>query len=50
MEQQKEIEAQKELVCKQVEDTTKLHVGSFVQRDIKKKAEMAKYRNPHIKR
>jgi hypothetical protein len=30
VEQQKEIEAQKELVCKQVEDTTKLHVGSFV--------------------
>ena len=54
MEQQKEIEAQKELVGKQVEDTTKLHVGSYVQkthqRGIEKKAEMAKYRNPHIKR
>ena len=41
-------------MCKQVEDTTKLHVGSFVQknlqRDIEKKAEMAKYHNPHIKR
>jgi hypothetical protein len=53
-EQQKEIETQKELVYRQVEDTTKLHVGSFIQkthqRDIKKKAEMAKYHNPHIKR
>ena len=52
--QQKEIETQKELVCKQVEDTTKLHVGSFIQknhqREIEKKAEMAKYHNPHIKR
>jgi hypothetical protein len=41
-------------VCRQVEDTAKLHVGSFVQknlqRDIEKKAEMAKYHNPHIKR
>ena len=47
-------EAQRELVSKQVEDTTKLHVGSFIQkahqRDIEKKAEMAKYHNPHIKR
>ena len=53
-EQQKEINAQRELVSKQVEDTTKLHVGSFIQkthqRDIEKKAEMAKYHNPHIKR
>ena len=52
--QQKEIETHKELVCKQVEDTTKLHVGIFVQknlqRDIEKKAEMAKFTNPHIKR
>ena len=52
--QQKVIEAQKELVYRQVEDTTKLHVGSFIQkthqRDIEKKAEMAKYHNPHIKR
>ena len=52
--QQKEIETQKELVSKQVEDTTKLHVGNFVQknlqRDIEKKAEMAKFTNPHIKR
>jgi hypothetical protein len=41
-------------VVKQVEDTTKLHVGSFIQRnhqrDMEKKAEMAKYHNPHIKR
>ena len=46
--------AQRELVAKQVEDTTRLHVGSFIQkahqRDIEKKAEMAKYHNPHIKR
>ena len=52
--QQREIDAQRELVSKQVEDTTKLHVGSFIhkthQRDIEKKAEMAKYHNPHIKR
>ena len=52
--QQKEIETQKELVYRQVEDTTKLHVGSFIQktpqRDMEKKAEMAKYHNPHIKR
>ena len=52
--QQREIETQRELVSKQVEDTTKLHVGSSIQkthqRDIKKKAEMAKYHNPHIKR
>ena len=51
---QKEINAQKELVAKQVEDTTRLHVGSFIQkshqRDVEKKAEMAKYHNPHIKR
>ena len=52
--QQKEINAQKELVAKQVEDTTKLHVGSFIQkthqRNIKKQAKMGKYFNPHIKR
>ena len=52
--QQREIDAQKELVAKQVEDTTKLHVGSFIQkthqRDVEKKAEMGKYHNPHIKR
>ena len=52
--QQREIEAQRELVAKQVEDTTRLHVGSFIQkthqRDIEKKAKMAKYHNPHIKR
>ena len=48
------VEAQRELVAKQVEDTTKLHVGSFIQkthqRDVEKKAEMAKYLNPNIKR
>ena len=52
--QQKEIETQKELVSKQVEDTTKLHVGNYVQknlqRDIEMKAEMAKFTSPHIKR
>ena len=41
-------------MARQVEDTTKLHIGSFVQkshqRDVEKKAEMAKYYNPHIKR
>ena len=53
-EQQKEIDAQRDLVAKQVEDTTKLHVDSYVQktaqRDLEMKAEMAKYHNPHIKR
>ena len=53
-EQRKELKAQRELVAKQVEDTTKLHVGSFIQkthqRDVEKKAEMAKYLNPNIKR
>ena len=53
-EQRKELRAQRELVAKQVEDTTKLHVGSFIQkthqRDVEKKAEMAKYLNPNIKR
>ena len=52
--QQKEIDAQKELVSEQVEDTTKLHVDSFIQkthqRNIEKQAEMGKYFNPHIKR
>jgi hypothetical protein len=46
--------AQRELVAKQVEDTTKLHVGSFVQkthqRDVEKKARMAKFPNANIKR
>jgi hypothetical protein len=53
-EQRKEIDAQKELVSKQMEDTTKLHVDRFVQktpqRNIEKQAEMGKYFNPHIKR
>ena len=52
--QQKELDAQKELVAKQVQDNTKLHVGHYVQRtqqrDVEKKAEMAKFYNPHIKR
>ena len=52
--QQREIEAQKDLVAKQMEDTTKLHVDSYVhkthQRELEMKAEMEKYSNPHIKR
>ena len=46
--------AQRELVAKQVEDTTRLHVGSFIQkahqRDVEKKAVMAKFPNANIKR
>ena len=53
-EQQREIEAQKDLAEKQREDTTKLHVNSYVhkthQREMEMKAEMEKYSNPHIKR
>ena len=53
-EQQRKIEAQKDLVEKQREDTTKLHVNSYVhkthQREMEMKAEMEKYSNPHIKR
>ena len=53
-EQQREIEAQKDLVEKQREDTTKLHVNSYVhkthQREMEMKAEMEKYSIPHIKR
>ena len=41
-------------MAKQVEDTTKLHVDSYVQkthqRDLEMKAEIAKCHNPHIKR
>ena len=52
--QQKELEAQRALVAKQVADTTKLHMTGFIQkthqREVEKKAEMAKYHNPHIKR
>ena len=52
--QQKELKAQRELVAKQVEYTTKLHVSGFIQmthqRDVEKKAEMDKYPNPNIKR
>ena len=53
-EQRKELKAQRELVAKQVEDTTKLHVSGFIQmthqRDVEKKAAMDKYPNPNIKR
>ena len=53
-EQRREFVAQRELVAKQVEDTTRLHVGSFIQkahqRDVEKKAVMAKYPNANIKR
>ena len=53
-EQQREIEAQKDLAEKQREDTTKLHVNSYVrkthQRELEMKAEMEKFSNPHIKR
>ena len=52
-EQQREIDAQRELVSKQVEDTTKLHVGSFIQkahqRDIEKKAEWLNTTTPASK-
>ena len=52
--QQIKIEAQKELVEKQREDTTKLHVNSYIhktqQRELEMKAEMEKYSNRHIKR
>ena len=53
-EQQHKIEAQKDLVEKQRQDTTKLHVNSYAhkthQREMEMKAEMDKYSNPHIKR
>ena len=43
--------AQKALVAKQVADTSKLHVSSFVQkthlRDAEKKAAMDKYQQPY---
>ena len=52
--QQCKIETQKDLVEKQREDTTKLHVNLYVhkthQRELEMKAEMEKYSNPHIKR
>ena len=52
--QQIKIEAQKELVEKQREDTTKLHVNSYIhktqQRELEMKAELEKYSNRHIKR
>ena len=53
-EQQIEIDAQKDAVGKQREDTTKLHVNSYIhktqQRELERKAEMDKYANPHLKR
>ena len=52
--QQIEIDAQKDVVEKQREDTTKLHVHSYIhktqQRELERKAEMDKYANPHLKR
>ena len=52
--QQRELEAQKAMVAKQVEDTTKLHVSGFIQkthqREVEKKAVMDKYPNQGIKR
>ena len=52
--QQKELEAQRALVAKQVEDTTKLHVTGFIQkthqREVEKKAEMDKHPQQGIKR
>ena len=53
-EQQRKIEAQKDLPEIQREDTTKLHMNSYVhkthQSEMEMKAEMEKYSNPHIKR
>ena len=52
--QQRELEAQRALVAKQVKDTTKLHVTGFIQkthqREVEKKAEMDKYPQQGIKR
>ena len=52
--QQKELEAQKAMVAKQVEDTSKLHVAGFIQkthqREVEKKAVMDKYPQQGIKR
>ena len=48
--QQIEIEAQKDVVEKQREDTTRLHVNSYIhktqQRELEMKAEMDKYADP----
>ena len=48
---QDELVAQKALVAKQVADTSKLHVSSYIQkthhREVEKKAAMDKYQLPH---
>ena len=53
-EQQIEIDAQKDAVGKQREDTTKLHFHSYIhktqQRELERKAEMDEYANLHLKR
>ena len=52
-EQQLEMDAQKDMVAKQREDTTKLHVNSYVHKTHQREmeiAEMEKYSNPNIKR
>ena len=52
--QQRELVAQKAMVAKQVEDTSKLHVAGFIQkthqREVEKKAVMDKYPQQGIKR
>ena len=52
--QQRELVAQKAMVAKQVEDTSKLHVSGFIQkthhREAEKKAAMDKYPQHGIKR
>ena len=52
--QQRELVAQKAMVAKQVEDTSKLHVSGFIQkthhREAEKKAAMDKYYQQGIKR
>ena len=52
--QQRELVAQKAMVAKQVEDTSKLQVSGFIQkthqREVEKKAEMDKYPQQGIKR
>ena len=52
--QQRELVAQKAMVAKQVEDTSKLHVSGFIQkthhREAEKKAAMDKYPQHGIKK
>ena len=52
--QQRELVAQKEMVAKQVDDTSKLHVAGFIQkthhREVENKAAMDKYHQHGIKR